>query len=528
MSRTLKNTSKSKENDKTVEHGEIYKKMDKKVSELLTDLDELERKIETEKQDISKRFGALSEGFQMLNFNAAKVKDFWDQPYAIVPKRTNEWYVIAPSFVDFHIGWLEKSIKGWNYFIVDQYATWLSDVPKELKEKFHFKEAIPLTLAEGVVSTKDSIGKEEVKRRYRKFVRDRGISNQLTVKKGYEFKLMADMIADGILPFNAKKVTDMEEPRIEFKLRDYQQDAWDKFKEVGAIGIFWPYGAGKTFFGMYALASLRKRAKLVVVPTTTLKEQWEQNIKKYLPNERLVADWENPDEGIKVITYSSYSKVKNMHYRLIIFDEAHRLPANTFSRLATLRTDYRIGLSATPYREDGRTNYIFALTGFPTGLSWDKLLEEHVVNKPTVTLYIIGGAAISKKIAKVRQILDERKTIIYSYWLELGRRIADDLGVPFVYGGTKNRLEILKNNNLVVMSSVGGEGVSIPELERIIEIGFQYGSRREEGQLMGRLFHSQQKDPEHIIIMTDDEYESYSKRLNAIYEKGFRIRVVRG
>ena len=61
----------------------------------------------------------------------------------------------------------------------------------------------------------------------------------------------------------------------------------------------------------------------------------------------------------------------------------------------------------------------------------------------------------------------------------------------------------------------------------MIEAGFQYGSRREEGQLMGRLFHSAEKEPEHVILMTDDELESYEKRLYAIYERGFRINIVR-
>lgn len=510
-----------------MENSEIYKEMDKKVSGLMSDLDTLQKKIDQDRSELSEKFSNLSAGLQMLNFNSSKVKDFWDQPYAIVPRKANEWYVISPSFVDFHIGWLEKTVKGWNYFIVNQYATWLSDVPKELREKFNFKEAIPLTLAGGVVSTKDSIGKEAVKKRYKRFVRDKGVSNQLTVKKGYEFRLMASMIADGILPFTAKKVIGVKEPTVKFTLRDYQQEAWQRFLDVGSIGIFWPYGAGKTFFGMYALASFTG-PRLVVVPTTTLKEQWEENIRQYAPNESISPDWAIDPEGIKVITYSAYKKVSNKAFKLIIFDEAHRLPANTFSRLATLKTEYRIGLSATPYREDGRTNYIFALTGFPIGLSWDKLIEEHTVNKPTVTLYVVNGTSIYKKVEKVKALLDERKTIVYSYWLDLGKRIASSLNVPFVYGGTKNRLDILKNNNIAVMSSVGGEGVSIPELERIIEIGFQFGSRREEGQLMGRLFHSQQKDPEHIIIMTDDEYEKYSKRLNAIYEKGFRIRVVRG
>jgi superfamily II DNA or RNA helicase len=74
---------------------------------------------------------------------------------------------------------------------------------------------------------------------------------------------------------------------------------------------------------------------------------------------------------------------------------------------------------------------------------------------------------------------------------------------------------------------VGGEGVSLPDLERVIEVGFLYGSRREEAQLMGRLFHSAEEEPEHIILMTEAELEAYEKRLYAIYEKGFRINIVR-
>ncbi len=43
---------------------------------------------------------------------------------------------------------------------------------------------------------------------------------------------------------------------------------------------------------------------------------------------------------------------------------------------------------------------------------------------------------------------------------------------------------------------------------------------------MGRLFHG--KEPgEHVILMTEKELELYEKRLYAIYEKGFHIRIVR-
>jgi superfamily II DNA or RNA helicase len=159
-------------------------------------------------------------------------------------------------------------------------------------------------------------------------------------------------------------------------------------------------------------------------------------------------------------------------------------------------------------------------------MDWKEILESGVVGKPTVTLYVVENE--QAKIRKLEELLkDDCKTLVYSYWLELGEKVAKKFGIPFVYGDTKNRLAVLRNAQVAVVSSVGGEGISLPNLERVIEIGFQYGSRREEGQLMGRLFHSTEDEPEHVILMTEEELERYEKRLYAIYERGFRINIVR-
>src|SRR5215203_5825997 len=64
------------------------------------------------------------------------------------------------------------------------------------------------------------------------------------------------------------------------------------------------------------------------------------------------------------------------HFKLLIFDECHHFPANTYSRLAFLDAQYRIGLSGSPYREDGRSELIYILSGVPYGSDWDRLFEE--------------------------------------------------------------------------------------------------------------------------------------------------------
>lgn len=101
------------------------------------------------------------------------------------------------------------------------------------------------------------------------------------------------------------------------------------------------------------------------MPSKTLKEQWRKRIEDFC---------QNPDEW-EVQTYQYITQYHMDEYQqqdiaLTIFDERYHLPANSFSKLATINTTYRMGLSASPYREDGGTDYIFALTGYPVGLKW--------------------------------------------------------------------------------------------------------------------------------------------------------------
>ncbi len=497
---------------------EEVRETEKQVIKTKETIEDLITKLSAEKETIEKKFLKISQDLQMTKFNREKLKELLEEPYALVSRKKDEWYVIVPTCFDFQIGWLEKTVKAYNYFIVNKYVNWLSQVPKQLQEKFNFPKPLPITVFNSTVLT-GTEHQDEVWKRYSKHLTRREGKDKIKIKKGREFNLLAELISDGIMPFMAKpiKEKDYRKVKLGFKLRDYQIQAWDKFKEFGAVGVYWAMGAGKTFFGLNALAHI-KGDKLVVVPTKMLKEQWEERIRQYIPSEF--------HHETEIGTYQGLNKIRNKEFKLIIFDECHRLPANTFSRLATVKTEYRIGLSATPYREDGRTDYIFALTGWPIGMDWKDLLEQGIIGKPTVTLYIMEST--QSKFNKIAELLkDDKKTLIYSYWIELGERISKQFEIPFVYGGSKGRLEVLKQANVAVVSSVGTEGVSLPNLERIIEVGFQFGSRREEAQLMGRLFHSIEDEPEHIILMTEQELENYEKRLLSIYEKGFRINIIR-
>jgi len=357
--------------------------VEESVSRAKDKLDSLSEYIEELRENIVNTIGKVMEDAKFTKFNPEYLRDFLAEPYLVLPKRmqggkATEWYVVVPRFIDFQLGWLERSTKSYNVFIVNQYVQWFSDIPKELEEKFQLNP-LPVRVSDGVLLMNEEF-QDKAWKRYRRFLSKREGRNSIKIKRGNEFKLIAQIIEDGSLPFIPRKVedSDLREPQTNLALRDYQEDAWKKFLDNGAVGIFYPFGTGKSITGIYACAAV-KGPKLVVVPTITLKEQWIENLKK----------WTGISHEVQVETYHSFHKAKNNEYALVVFDECHHLPANTFIRFSTVRTKYRMGLSGSPYREDGRVNYIIALTGYPIGLAWEKFFELGIIRKPSITLFIV-------------------------------------------------------------------------------------------------------------------------------------------
>ena len=441
-------------------------------------LEYLSNYIESLKKKIISDISDIIEKARYTRFNPEFLPDFLEEPYCIIPKRTQggrvvEWYVIVPRFIDFQLGWLERTTKSYNIFIVNQYVQWFTEIPKELKEKFQLKP-LPVKVADGLLLTPEEL-QEEAWKRYKKYLSRREGKTAIRIKRGNEFQLIAQIIEDGSLPFIPKKVEpqDLREPETNIQLRDYQKEAWKKFLEYGAVGIYWPFGTGKSFLGAYACAAIKGR-KLVIVPTRTLKEQWREYLQKYtkIPHE------------VQIETYRAFDKVKKNKYILTIYDECQHLPANTFIRLATINTKYRMGFSGSPYREDGRVNYIIALTGYPIGLAWEKFFELGIIHKPTVTVIIVSS--LKDKLRKLDELLAKEtgKTIIFCDSIQLGKKIAKEHGLTFIYGETTRRLEKIRKHEVVVVSRVGDEGMSIPEIDTLIEIDFLYGCYDEKTEVL--------------------------------------------
>lgn len=469
-----------------------------------------------------------------------ELEAFLRRPYIVMPAGKDQWRVVVPRWVKMHVGILERATEGYNVFLVNRFARWLGNIPKELDRLFEFRDTLPAVVRDGAIEVADARHQEAAFDRYRDHVTQREGDRRLRVREGHEFQLLVDMLDDGILPFVPKPVQAEHRRSVpawrrpdgnlagkpvatgRVELREYQVDAWREFEKLGAVGIYWPTGAGKTYPPLYAFAHL-KGPHLLVVPGKALAAQWHERVRKHLDGAAAAQ--------VTIVTYAGFQGLRRTmerdrikQFTLTVYDECHALPATTFSKFATVPTHYRMGLSATPYREDGRTDYIFALTGYPIGLDWKTLMDLGVVEPPDVRVHVVKDR--SAKLARLEALLmDGKRTLVFCDSIEMGEDLARYFGIPFVNGSTRDRLDVVRNAKQVVVSRVLDEGISLPDLERTIEYDFLYGSRRQEGQRMGRLMHADERG-EHVVLMTTEEKERYGKRLLAIEEKGIRIRIV--
>lgn len=186
-----------------------------------------------------------------------------------------------------------------------------------------------------------------------------------------------------------KKIKEEEmkktKPRFPFeKPRDYQQLAFERWRDNGQKGLFaMATGTGKTITALNCLLEIYKRSRtykaIILVPTITLVDQWEEECEKFNFNNVIKinsrsTNWRSrvaalellerskPNEVSYVIisTYASFAR-ENVYNQLVLFpkrhvlfiaDEAHNLGSpSLLKRLDEIPYLRRIGLSATPDRQ---------------------------------------------------------------------------------------------------------------------------------------------------------------------------------
>ncbi|HLP91257.1 MAG TPA: DEAD/DEAH box helicase family protein [Nostocaceae cyanobacterium] len=149
----------------------------------------------------------------------------------------------------------------------------------------------------------------------------------------------------------------------------HQSEALAAWKLAGRQGVVvLPTAAGKTYLAQMAMQAT-PRTTLIVVPTLDLMHQWYANLTAAFPDVEvgLLGGGSRDKSPILVATYDSaaiHIESLGNKYALLIFDECHHLPTD-FNRVIAeyAIAPYRLGLSATPERTDGKHTELNILIG---------------------------------------------------------------------------------------------------------------------------------------------------------------------
>ncbi len=142
--------------------------------------------------------------------------------------------------------------------------------------------------------------------------------------------------------------------------------AWQGRKGRGVVVL--PTGAGKTLVGILAMTWARRDA-LVMVPTLDLMHQWYALLKAAFPGAEvgLIGGGYFEANALAVATYDSAARhMEHLgnRYGLLVFDEVHHLPSEFYRGIAEFAlAPYRLGLTATPDRSDGKHRDLDDLVG---------------------------------------------------------------------------------------------------------------------------------------------------------------------
>jgi len=178
---------------------------------------------------------------------------------------------------------------------------------------------------------------------------------------------------------------------VEIQPYPHQSEALAAWIEAGRQGVVvLPTAAGKTYLAQMAMQAT-PRHTLIVVPTLDLMHQWYAHLMAAFPDVEigLLGGGSRDRTPILVSTYDSAAinaESLGNQYALLIFDECHHLPSDFNRVIAEFAiAPYRLGLTATPERADGRHADLETLIGLevyrrtPEELSGTALANHEVV-----------------------------------------------------------------------------------------------------------------------------------------------------
>ncbi|QLD91141.1 DEAD/DEAH box helicase [Natronomonas salina] len=352
---------------------------------------------------------------------------------------------------------------------------------------------------------------------------------------------------------------------LTLELRPYQADWVQRFADAKSGVLVGPPGSGKTVAALGIMADIEGET-LILVPSRDLAAQWRERIladTTLTPDQ--VGEYHGGSKEIRPVTIATYQTAGMDRHRmlfdsrkwgLIVYDECQHIPSPVSRRSADLQTKHRLGLSATPIREDDLEREIYTLIGPPIGTDWNALFDAGYVAEPEVEIRYLPwasemhrneygsseghekrqlAATNPAKVQEIEAILRENpgsKAIVFVEFIDQGDAIAEALGVPFISGETpharRSRLfDRFRSGPLdtIVVSRVGDEGIDLPDTEVAIAASGLGGSRRQGAQRAGRTMRPVGKARMYVLATRGTREEDFARqRTQHLAARGVRVR----
>jgi superfamily II DNA or RNA helicase len=354
-----------------------------------------------------------------------------------------------------------------------------------------------------------------------------------------------------------------------WRLRQYQLEAWEAFKKRGKAMVVLPTGTGKTIVALYAIWRLR-RPTLVLVPTTTLAQQWLDQLRMVARN---VCFYQEGRCDVTVATYQAFNRASELRdYYLLVSDEGHHLPADKWSRFVVEGVwPARLVLSATPRRRDMNHELLEWFVGYNVFVKtyselaaqgWVAPLEVLVVKVPPsdpaevqrlIMAYSYAreaGSGAARAKAKLRMKLLEdpskerllvemvrasgSKAIVFAEYVEQAYRLARELGADAITGreppeARRRAVARFRSglSRVLVVTSAAEEGVDLPDAEEAYMLAVP--GERQLVQRLGRIMRPKPLARAVFLLTSPGQDQEVGKLRRILAANGVdaRVRVAR-